>query len=101
MLPDDFPSVEEPDLDLEVVDFELDEVALVLLLLPDDVEATGVVLELPMLVVLPIPDELVFFLLVESELLSDDEPDVLPDILPELWFFSLSFIVVISLVYSL
>ena len=102
VLPEDFPSVDEPDLDLEVVDLEPEDEAFVLLLFPDDVEATGILLlELPMLEVLPMPDEPVFFLFVESELLPDDESDELPDMLPEVWFFSLSFIVMISLVYSL
>jgi hypothetical protein len=43
--------------------------------------------ELPLIpVLLPIDDE-------------SDDPDVLPDMLPELWFFSLSFIVKISWIY--
>ena len=56
-----------------------------------DFELVPVLPELPVLLLLipvlfPIDDEF-------------DEPDVLPDMLPELWFFSLSFIVKISWIY--
>ena len=70
------PRFEEPEPELDPIpepelDFELD---------PESPEL------LPIPVLLPIDDEF-------------EDPDVLPDMLPELWFFSLSFIVKISWIY--
>lgn len=79
-LPEAFPSVDELVFDFAVVDLAPEDD--VLALLPfDEVEEVGVVPELPMLEVLPISDEPELLM---PELLSEDEPDVLPDILPEL-----------------
>lgn len=86
------PSVDEPDFDFDVVDLDPEDEAFVPLLLPLEVEGVGDELELPMLEVLPKPDdeselpmpeELEFFWLDDVELWPNDEPDVLPDILPE------------------
>lgn len=87
LLSDDLPSVEEPDFAFEVLDFEPEDEAFVLLLFVDDeVEATGVELELPMLDVPPIPleefpeseDDPEFPWFDELELLLEDESDELP-----------------------
>ncbi|HEY4652854.1 MAG TPA: hypothetical protein VIG72_15675 [Pontibacter sp.] len=64
-----------------------------LFVLPDVEEADPdfeLVSELPMLLVDPVLP------LIDDE---SEDPDVLPDMLPELWFFSLSFIVTISWIY--
>ncbi|MEJ8758096.1 hypothetical protein WG947_13875 [Pontibacter sp. H259] len=80
-LPDVVEEDETGRFDPEVPDFELE---------PE------VPLLLPIPVLLLIDPEL---LPIDDELDELDDPDVLPDILPDDWFFSLSFIVKISWIY--